>query len=104
VTIIADFAGALSFQRVAATVLSLAERASHERPGMTLVQIPLARADLAAMCGTTTESVSRTLSRWRRDGVIETGRRWVGIADLDALHAIADRQRPGQRETGRRSP
>ena len=79
-------------QRVAATVLALAERAGHDRADMTLVQIPLARADLAAMCGTTTESVSRTLSRWRRRGLIDAGRRWIGIADVDALRAIATRR------------
>lgn len=90
-------------QRIAATLLSLAERAGHDRPDMTLVQIPLARADLAAMCGTTTESVSRTLSRWRRAGVIESGRRWVGIADVDALRAISDGQRKVQQGTRHRS-
>jgi CRP-like cAMP-binding protein len=81
-------------QRLAATVLSLAERTGHTRPDMTLVQIPLARTDLAAMCGTTTESVSRTLSRWRRQGFVKTGRRWVGVEDFDALRAIAERRRP----------
>lgn len=77
-------------QRVAATLLSLAARAGHDRADMTLLQIPLSRADLAAMCATTTESVSRTLSRWRRQGVIDSGRRWIGVADLPALQAIAD--------------
>jgi CRP-like cAMP-binding protein len=76
-------------RRLAATLLSLAERAGHDRPDMTLLQIPLARSDLAAMCGTTTESVSRALSRWRRQGVIISGRRWIGVEDLAALRAIA---------------
>lgn len=77
-------------QRLAATLLALAERAGQVGPDMTLLQVPLARPDLAAMCSTTTESVSRTLSRWRRLGVVEAGRRWVGLADLEALRAIAD--------------
>jgi CRP-like cAMP-binding protein len=77
-------------QRLAATLLSLAARAGHDRADMTLLQIPLSRADLAAMCGTTTESVSRTLSRWRREGVINAGRRWIGVEDFAALRAIAD--------------
>jgi CRP-like cAMP-binding protein len=77
-------------QRVAATLLSLAARAGHDHAGMTVLQIPLSRADLAAMCATTTESVSRTLSRWRREGVIDSGRRWIAVGDLAALRAIAD--------------
>jgi len=42
------------------------------------------------MCATTTESVSRTLSKWRRDNVIDAGRRWIGIEDFAALRAIAN--------------
>lgn len=81
-------------QRIAGTLLSLAARAGHERPGMTLLQIPLSRADLAAMCATTPESVSRTLSRWRRQGVIDAGRRWIGIEDFAALRALAEGRSP----------
>jgi CRP-like cAMP-binding protein len=91
-------------QRIAATVLALVERAGHDRPDMTLVQVPLARVDLAAMCGTTTESVSRTLSRWRRAGVIESGRRWVGVADIDALRAIAGGTCPDRPNRSDRGP
>jgi CRP-like cAMP-binding protein len=76
-------------QRVAATLLTLAARVGVRENGRVLLQVPLTRQDLAAMTGTTTESVSRVLSRLRGDEVLETGRRWVAIRDREALAARA---------------
>lgn len=76
-------------QRVAATLLTLADKLGEQRVEGLLLQLPLSRADLAAMTGTTTESVSRTLSRLRKQGVIETGRRWTAVRDREALVQIA---------------
>ena len=47
------------------------------------------------MCATTTESVSCTLSKWRRDNMIDAGRRWIGIEDFAAF--ARDRERPRTR-------
>ena len=76
-------------QRVASTLLALADKMGERRGDTVLLQLPLTRSDLAAMTGTTTESVSRTLSRLRRQGVIETGRRWTAVTDAEALAALA---------------
>ncbi len=76
-------------QRVAATLLTLADKVGVPRGDTTLLEMPLTRGDLAAMTGTTTESVSRTLSRLKRGGVIDTGRRWTAITDRTALAALA---------------
>ena len=81
-------------QRVAATLLTLADRLGEPRAGAVLLQVPLTRADLAAMTGTTTESVSRVMSRWKADGVVDTGRRWTSILDRARLKAVAT-GRPG---------
>lgn len=75
-------------QRVAATLLALADKVGQPHDGATLLQLPLTRADLAAMTGTTTESVSRVLSTLRREGVLSTGRRWTAILDRDRLAAL----------------
>ncbi len=79
-------------QRVARALLRLADTFGH--PGGsgagTLIQLPLSRADLAGMTGSTPESVSRAMSRLRARGVIDSGRRWTSIRDRDALIAIAD--------------
>lgn len=77
-------------QRVAAVLLRLADRVGHERhAGGTLLQLPLTRTDLAAMTGSTPESVSRVMSRLKRDGVVDSGRRWTSVLDRTRLAALA---------------
>lgn len=72
-------------QRVASALLALADKVGEPRGDSVLLQLPLTRSDLAAMTGTTTESVSRVLSRLRRQGLVETGRRWTAVSDREAL-------------------
>ncbi|WP_345039233.1 Crp/Fnr family transcriptional regulator [Georgenia daeguensis] len=77
-------------QRVATTLLRLADKVGQDRAGGgTLLQVPLSRADLAGMTGSTPESVSRVMSRLRQDGVIESGRRWTAVLDRERLAEIA---------------
>lgn len=78
-------------QRVAVTLLRLARKLGQRRPdGSLLIEVPLSRADIAAMAGSTPESVSRTMSSWRREGVIDSGRRWTALLQPDRLREIAD--------------
>lgn len=83
-------AGAPLEQRLAAMLLVLAEKVGTAWNGATLLDIPLAREDLAAMVGAATESVSRLLSQWQRDGWIEAGRRWVAVVDVPRLQRVRD--------------
>lgn len=78
-------------QRVASTLLRLADTFGQQRArdGGTLIDLPLSRADLASMTGSTPESVSRVMSRLRKDGIIDTGRRWTSVLDRDRLAATA---------------
>lgn len=77
-------------QRVARTLLRLADTFGQESAsGTTLIQLPLSRADLAGMTGSTPESVSRVMSRLRKDGVIESGRRWTAVVDRERLARTA---------------
>lgn len=55
-----------------------------------LIESPLTREDLAAMTSTTTESASRVMSQFQKDGLIQTGRKWVSILDQKALERIAE--------------
>lgn len=80
-------------QRVAATLLTLADRVGEPRGAMLLIQMPLSRQDLADMAGTTRETASRVLSQLDRAGVIRSGRGWVGLTDRDRLAAIAAGER-----------
>jgi CRP/FNR family transcriptional regulator, nitrogen oxide reductase regulator len=77
-------------QRLAATLLLIADKTGDPWQGGTLLQVPLSREDLASMIGARTETVSRVLSAWRADGLIETGRRWVAIKDVPGLQALRD--------------
>jgi CRP-like cAMP-binding protein len=54
-----------------------------------LIQVPLARQDLADMAGTTVETASRVLSQFQKAGLVRSGRQWVAIADLPRLAAAA---------------
>ncbi len=83
-------AGAPLEQRLAAILLVLAGKVGKPWNGATLLDVPLAREDLAAMAGAATESVSRLLSQWQRDGWIEAGRRWVAVADAARLRQLRD--------------
>ncbi len=71
--------------RIAHALLRLAEKIGTPGAGGILIQVPLSREDLAAMTGTTPETVSRVLSRFRRAALIQTGRRWVRVRDLQRL-------------------
>lgn len=77
-------------QRAARVLLELAEQAGEEQEdGSVLVQVPLSREDLAGLAATTTESVSRVMSQWKRDGLVSSGRRWIAIRDTATLERIA---------------
>lgn len=75
--------------RIAATLLKLAAKLGEEQDGMLLIQMPLSRQDVAEMTGTTTETASRVMSQFRRDGLIASGRRWVGILNQERLAELA---------------
>lgn len=82
-------AAATSEQRVAAALVMLADRVGVPRPSGLLLDLPLSRDDLAALTGTASETVSRVLSRFQRDGLIDSGRRWIELRDRPALETLA---------------
>jgi CRP-like cAMP-binding protein len=75
-------------QRIAATLLRIAKKLGERKQIGMLIQIPLSRQDLAAMTGTTVETVSRVMSRFTAEGLISTGRKWVVLTDLARLERI----------------
>ena len=77
-------------QRLAAMLLLIADKMGRPWDGGILLDVPLTREDLASMTGAAPESVSRLLSGWRREGLIDSGRRWIAVRDLKALHALRD--------------
>ena len=54
------------------------------------VRLKLSQAELAEFVGATREAVSKTLSSWKKDGVIEASRGGLKVIDRSALELIAD--------------
>ncbi|MGP6174309.1 Crp/Fnr family transcriptional regulator [Corynebacterium sp. A21] len=77
-------------QRVAAVLQKLALKlGQRQADGAILLQVRLRRDDIAGMAGTTLESTSRTMSRMKRNGLIDSGREWVSVLDPGALEALS---------------
>lgn len=77
-------------QRVATSLLRLADKLGEDRGAHgTLIEVPLSRADLAGLARSTPESVSRVMSRWKKEGLIDSGRRWTALLDRDRLEDVA---------------
>lgn len=73
-------------QRTATALLRLADKLGEDRGADgILLEVPLSRADLAGLARSTPESVSRVMSRWRKQGVIDSGRRWTAVLDRQRL-------------------
>lgn len=76
-------------RRIAHALARLAGQAG--RRGATGVEIdfPLSRQDIAEMTGTTLHTVSRTLSAWEAQGILDLGRQRVTILKPHSVVAIA---------------
>jgi CRP-like cAMP-binding protein len=73
-------------ERIASFLLAMAEHS-----GGDLFLLPMTRADIADYLGLTIETVSRTFTQLRHDGLIALrGTSEVAIADRDALEDIAE--------------
>lgn len=73
-------------QRVATVLLRLADKLGKDRGDEGIVlEVPLSRADLAGLARSTPESVSRVMSAWKKEGVIDSGRRWTALLDVERL-------------------
>jgi CRP/FNR family transcriptional regulator, nitrogen oxide reductase regulator len=61
-------------RRVAAAVLRLANQAGRRVEGGVEIPFPVSRQDLAEMTATTLHTVSRTLSAWDQQGIVDSRR------------------------------
>ena len=76
--------------RMAHILLKLADRAGKQVPEGTLITIPLSRQDLADMACTTLETAIRTLSRFRKEGLIITHKGgYLVIRDEKSMQRLA---------------
>ena len=77
-------------QRLARALVRLVRQAGKKVAGGVLIAMPLSRQDLAEMTGTTLFTVSRILSEWEAQGIVESGRERVVIKRPHDLVAIAE--------------
>jgi len=85
----ADMTGSVEY-RAARLFATLADRMGQKQSnGAVFVPLPLSRQEIADLVGTTIETAIRVMSRWQKEGVVETDKRGFLIRDKAALAAIA---------------
>ena len=77
-------------KRIANTLLKLANMTDAEL-GKS-INLHLTRKDIANMVGTTIETAIRVMSRFQKEGVIETNKSGITILKPDKLHEICGRE------------
>lgn len=77
-------------RRVAHALLRLVRQAGRRVEGGVEIAFPLTRQDVAEMTGTTLHTVSRILSAWEAQGLVESSRQQVMIRRPHQLVAIAE--------------
>jgi CRP-like cAMP-binding protein len=77
-------------QRIARALVRLVRQVGRRVPAGVLIDLPLSRQDLAELTGTTLYTVSRVLSGWESQGLLESGRERVLVKHPHALVAIAE--------------
>jgi len=77
-------------QRVAHALLRLAKQAGRKVEAGIEIDFPISRQDVAEMTGTTLHTVSRILSAWESQGLVEGGRQRIVLRDPRKLHALAE--------------
>ena len=74
--------------RLARKILYLTQNAGSDE--IREVRLKLSQSELAEFVGATREAVSKTLSSWKKDGVIEATRGGLQVLDRPALELIAE--------------
>jgi CRP-like cAMP-binding protein len=82
-------------RRVAHALLRLARQAGRKVAQGVEIDFPVSRQDIAEMTGTTLHTVSRTLSGWEQQGLVESGRQRIVLCDPHKLFQLAE-QTPGE--------
>lgn len=77
-------------RRVARALLRLAAQLGRKTDAGILLDLPLSRQNLAELTGTTLFTVSRLLSAWESEGLLEVGRERVLIRSPHGLVRIAE--------------
>lgn len=87
----ADFLGSVEY-RAARLFQALAARMGQKRAEGLFIPLPLSRQEIADLLGTTIETAIRVMSRWQKDGLVDTEKAGFLIRDLAVLRAISEKE------------
>ncbi len=74
--------------RIASLLLDLAKKMGKRENGKIVISAPITRQDIAEMAGTTVETAIRIISRWKKEGIVNTERGKIEILDPEYLENI----------------
>lgn len=77
-------------RRVAHALLRLAKQSGRKINQGIEIDFPISRQDIAEMTGTTLHTVSRLLSSWEGEGLVEGGRQRIVLKDPHRLFLLAE--------------
>ena len=77
-------------QRLATFVLTISARNAARNLSATHLRLPMSRTEMGNFLGLTVETVSRTLNRFAKEGVISLDQKEVSILDLEKLRVTAN--------------
>jgi CRP-like cAMP-binding protein len=77
-------------RRIAHAILRLSLQAGTKEGSGIQIAFPISRQDIAEMTGTTLHTVSRILSAWEAQGLVECGRQKVVLRDIGGLSRLAE--------------
>ncbi|NPA58687.1 MAG: Crp/Fnr family transcriptional regulator [Aquificae bacterium] len=74
--------------RIANLLLELSRKIGKKEDGKIVIKAPITRQDLAEMTGTTVETAIRIMSKWKKEGIVNTERGKIEILDPDYLEDL----------------
>ncbi|WP_456464713.1 Crp/Fnr family transcriptional regulator [Persephonella sp.] len=74
--------------RIANLLLELSRKIGKEEDGKIVIRAPITRQDLAEMTGTTVETAIRIMSKWKKEGIVNTERGKIEILDPEYLEDL----------------
>ena len=82
-------------QRVAHALLRLAKQSGKKLDHGVEIDFPISRQDIAQMTGTTLHTVSRILSGWESQGLVESGRQRIILREPHKIFVLAGQSSEG---------
>ncbi|WP_101757691.1 fumarate/nitrate reduction transcriptional regulator Fnr [Oceanicoccus sp. KOV_DT_Chl] len=77
-------------ERIASLLISISARNARRKLSKTSFRLPMSRTDIGNYLGLTVETVSRVMSRFNKQGLVDVESKEITLLDLDGLKDIAN--------------